>query len=494
MGASLRNGRVHLTADVRQRRVVVALEDRLTHVAYATGAYRHAVRLEGAGEWGLGLADPQIESQQDRIVVAGRIADFDAFRLVAVPYRRQCDGRLHDYSMKDVREGRFANSNWRNDPTVADQDVCDRGKLRSEGWSITDGLHGLLVIKYNPEHIEYSLAFPDGDELQFGGAGFALYREPRPATFLRPGESFTFGVTRYHAHDGGWPEAYRIFRDFMNAHGHGLTADYDPPVNWNELFDVGWYHSDREALFQHYTRDALLKEAAKAKGVGCELLYLDPGWEVCEGTTLWDTERLGDVQSFAEELRRNFGLALGLRTIGRVYRDEFPNGWYLRRKGQDGRYERPLLVPPVEAEPAPLRDDRGCRNLALLPGASVTASSVIPGYPDLHSVEHLCDGWYNNPASWISAKEPSWVEVDLGRVFTVDTVVLGSEHTSHYRDRAITRFNVEVSAEEPAEWRRVANYDGEPVRDTRAFRFQPLKARRIRVNILRTDAGDQARI
>jgi hypothetical protein len=258
---------------------------------------------------------------------------------------------------------------------------------------------------------------------------------------------------------------------------------------------VGWYHSNREALFQHYTREALLGEAAKARDVGCELLYLDPGWEACEGTTLWDRERLGEVQAFADELRERFGLGLGYRTIGRVYRDEFPNAWYIRRQGQQGPYERPLLTPAVRAEPAPLRDDRGCRNLALLAGASVTASSVIPGFPELHTIDHLRDGWYSNPASWISAQEPSWVELDLGATFTIDTVVFGSEHTPHYRDRAITAFNVDVTTDPTsANWTRVLAYEGEPVRSTRAFRFEPVAARRLRVSILRTDAGDQARI
>ena len=546
MGATLRSGRLELGVSAQPPFVVIALVDHEGAESYGGRPYCYALRPEGAQKSWWGLERARVQPGKREIVISGRLAGslvevrqvwtggghgacFEeritvtntgpqpiavaevSFglrqlmgalvdkRLVAIPYRRQCDGKLHDYGLDDLRAGRYGNSDWRNDASVADQEVCDQGKLRSEGWSLSDGQGGLVIIKYNPEHIEYGLAFPDGDEFQLGGAGLSLYREPRAVTLLEPGVPFTFGVTRYQVHDGGWPEAYRLFREFMDAHGHDLTPDYDPPVNWNELFDVGWYHSDRAALFQHYTREALLREAAKAKQVGCELLYLDPGWEVCEGTTLWDQGRLGSVQSLADELRQRFGLGLGYRTIGRVYRDEFANNWYLRREGQQGPYQQPALTPAAAAEPAPLRDERGCRNLALLPGASVSASSVIPGYPELHTIEHLCDGWYSNPASWISAREPSWVELDLGDEYVVDTIVLGSEHKPHYRDRAITAFTAEVTAAPPeaqtgAKWTQVLAYDGEPIHGTRAFRLAARRARRVRLNVRRTEAGDQARI
>lgn len=79
-------------------------------------------------------------------------SDTSALRLVAVPYRRQSDGKLHDYSVEDLMAGHFSNSDWANDPTVEDQQLVDRGKLRSEAWAWTDGQHGLLVAKYNHSH------------------------------------------------------------------------------------------------------------------------------------------------------------------------------------------------------------------------------------------------------------------------------------------------------------------------------------------------------
>lgn len=414
-------------------------------------------------------------------------------RLVAVPYRRQADGKLHDYGVADLLAGRFSNSDWRNDGSVAEQEVCDSGRLRSEAWALCRGGRGLLAAKYNDEQIECSMAAIEGDGqaalLRYAGAGLALYREPRGATELAPGASFAFGRTRLTAFDGDWPAAYERYRAFLRAQGHGYPDDYAPPLNWNELFDVGWYHSDPELLQRHYTREALRREADKAREIGCDLLYLDPGWEICEGTTLWDTARLGPVAEFAAELRERYGLRLGYRTIGRVYRDEFPNAWYLRRQGQTGPYERPSTSPAAEPEPAPLRRADGRRNLALLPGVVAAASSTIAGYESIHRVEHLADGWYNNPASWVSAGDPSWVQLDLGAVCTIGELAFGSEHTPHHRDRAVTAFTARAASEPEGPWTEILSYDGEPLGATRSFAIAPVAARLVRIEIARADGG-----
>jgi hypothetical protein len=270
------------------------------------------------------------------------------FHLVAVPYRIQPEwkrGRKHDYSMKEILKGHFQNSDRRDEEIVLGQRIVDQHKLRSEGWACTNERNGLLIIKYNNEMIEYSMIgrnrYKSQECLLFGGAGFALYKEPRLASTLEPGEEATFGLTRYHFFKGEWKMAYYLFRQFMDEKGHGLTEGYDPPVNWNELFDIGWYHSNREKLFKYYTLEGLYYEAQKAKELGCKLLYLDPGWEVCEGTTLWDEERLGKVEDLVKTLKEKYGLQLGYRTIGRVYRDEFPHEWYIQRSREKAAYSRP---------------------------------------------------------------------------------------------------------------------------------------------------------
>src|SRR5690606_4066817 len=127
---------------------------------------------------------------------------------------------------------------------------------------------------------------------------------------------------------------------------------------------------------------------------------------------------------------------------------------------------------PVTPEPAPLTREDGRRNVALLPGTTATVSSLIESETPFHKVEHLADGWYNNIASWISAGDPSWVEVDLGESHTINEIALGSEHTPTHNDRAITIFKVMVSESEKGadtEWKEAFSYNGEPIHKTRTF-------------------------
>lgn len=259
----------------------------------------------------------------------GFAADLDGrpnWRLCAIPFRVQLDGSRHDYSATDLIEGNFSNAVYR-DETRPEPPLTEDGRLRSEAWAWwADGL-GLLVAKYNPADVELSVAAPlrreDRTALRFGGVGTCLYGEPSKGHSLVPGQSFTFGTTHYLLVEGVIENAFVRYRELLDRHGHGVPVDYDPPVNWNELYDIGWYHSDPEKLKSHYTRDALLREAEKARACGCELLYLDPGWEVAEGTTLWDEDRLGTVESFAALLQREYGLGLGFRTILRCYRQHW---------------------------------------------------------------------------------------------------------------------------------------------------------------------------
>ncbi|HWQ90530.1 MAG TPA: discoidin domain-containing protein [Clostridia bacterium] len=412
-------------------------------------------------------------------------------RAVAVPFRRQSDGRLRDWSLEELAAGKGSNSDWQNDGAVPRLPIVDsaRGRLRSEGWILTDGQSGLLVAKYNQANIDFSMLEWRADAasgLVFGGAGPCLYGEPESMRVLLPGPTVSLGDTYYLGVNGDWPAGYTRFRELLAELGHGLTKDYQPPVNWNELFDVGWYHSDSSALARHYTREALLKEARKAAEVGAHLLYLDPGWEVCEGTSLWAEDRLGTVSSLVEALRTDYGLGLGFRTIGRVYRDEFPPDWYLQPSTNAVAYERPCLNRPPLPEPVADKNERGCRNLALLPEARASASSLLSGYA-IHQVAHLNDGWYGNSASWISAAEPSWVQVDLGAVYKIDQVLVGSEHTPHFKDRAATALRV-LLCSTPAgvpvtadQWRAVADYQGEPILGTTTFTFPAQDARLVRI-------------
>jgi len=148
-----------------------------------------------------------------------------------------------------------------------------------------------------------------------------------------------------------------------------------------------------------------------------------------------------------------------------------------------------------EPEPVPDVDERGATNVAFLQDTSPNASSCIPGYEDRHSIAFLNDGWYNNPRSWIAdGNPPAWAEINLGKVYTVDKVVFGSEHTAQWADRAISGFGVLVATEynadsEASTWKEVFQYEGDPVRDTTPITFDQVDAQWVRIDIRTSDNG-----
>lgn len=267
--------------------------------------------------------------------------DIENYRIIALPFRLQPDGTKHDYTLNDLYYGRYQCSVFYNPARLA-QEVVDQDRGRSEGWAWTDGENGLAVIKYNPNMIEYSMLdteYIDGDAyMSFGGASPALYNEPVEARHIEPSSEMVFGKTRYHFYEGLWRRGAYIFRELMGSLGHDFPDDYNPPLNWNVLYNVGWYNNDREALAENYTLEKLEAEAKMARDMGCEVLYLDPGWEVCEGSTKWDTERLGSPADFVNKMRDEYGLKVGFRTVGRSYCNDYQGMYRLRLDGNTGYY------------------------------------------------------------------------------------------------------------------------------------------------------------
>src|SRR5262249_40558598 len=132
--------------------------------------------------------------------------------------------------------------------------------------------------------------------------------------------SHTFGVTRLTAYDGGMLEGFYAFRQEMAERGHGCPPGFNPPVHWNELYDnkLYWQHGDlfgNPAMRKKYYQLADMKEeAAKAHAIGCQALYMDPGWDTSFASKIWDESRLGPCKRFVETLRRDYELKLSLHT------------------------------------------------------------------------------------------------------------------------------------------------------------------------------------
>jgi len=357
--------------------------------------------------------------------------DIENYRLIALPFRLQPDGRKHDYQLDDVYYGRYQCSEYVN-PTRIMREVVDRGRGRSEGWAWTDGENGLLVVKYNPEMIEYSMLETEGinDEvyLNFGGAAPSLYNEPFETGKLPAGRQISLGLTHYLFYEGLWRRGAYLFRDYMSGLGHGLPDNYDPPLTWNVTYNIGW-RLDSDALAEHFTPEALKDEAERARNIGCDMLYLGSGWEKCEGEARWDEDRLGAPEDFIRDIRSKYGLKLGLRVIGRSYCDGYP-GLYRRTFDGNTGYYAPYARRPFYE---PCMANEFCRHemlerISKIAGAGIDFMSFdafdwrgpcfdgrhghkVPTTPNVHSagvMELIARLREKRPEMLIEAHDPVW--------------------------------------------------------------------------------------
>ncbi len=259
--------------------------------------------------------------------------DVEDYRIVALPFRLTPDGTKYDYQLDDLYQGRYQTAQFFN-PARLVQEVVDKGRSRSEGWAWTDGENGLLIVKYNPTNIEYSMLDTerrDGETyLSFGGASPSLYNEPVEVRNLRANAEVGFGITKYHFYEGLWRRGAYIFREYMDSFGHSRPEDYSPILLWDSEYEIGRHGSDPDQLAANYSLEALESEARNAQEMGCEAIFLGPGWETSEGNTIWDSDRLGEVEQFVARMRDEYGLKVGFKAIGRSYSDDF-RGMYRRR-------------------------------------------------------------------------------------------------------------------------------------------------------------------
>ncbi len=273
--------------------------------------------------------------------VTGPLRDF---KFTAVPYRREPRGdrkQYADYTLAQVlTETRYSGlrPNVRGNPAGTRAGDCVTSRFHStmmvsqeypeyasEGWVLTDGRIGFLITKYSQKGMEWSLLdrVPlDGNHVGLRWGGFGIFEgDPEHGAWIAPGAEHSFGVTRVTAFNGGITEGFYTFRAEMESRGHACPKDFNPPVHWNELYDnklwwnVSFAEQDKpEARKKYYTLASMKKEAGKARDIGCEALYLDPGWDTNFASKIWDEQRLGKIEDFAKMLRDEYGLSLSLHT------------------------------------------------------------------------------------------------------------------------------------------------------------------------------------
>jgi hypothetical protein len=265
----------------------------------------------------------------------------DGYTFTAVPFRREPSGtrgQYADYSLTQIlHDKRVSNlrGNMRWETGFA-EGVHECGirvdpihpltfdVYGSEGWAFTNGKSGFLLTKYNPSAMEWSILDPlktsdTGLSLRWGGAGIYC-GDPEPACQLGPGESFHFGLTRLTAFTGDLTQGFYTFRDEMEARGHKVPKCFNAPLHWNELYDnkLWWLPNnqmnDPEKRREFYLLKDMEEAAVKAQAIGCEALYLDPGWDTCFASKIWDESRLGPIADFVALMKSKYGLKVSLHT------------------------------------------------------------------------------------------------------------------------------------------------------------------------------------
>jgi hypothetical protein len=262
----------------------------------------------------------------------------DEFTLMSIPTRRYFgygeDRRKESFSANDILLGAWV------------EKQAEMPGFCSEGWLWGNKQGGLLVCKYNPSQMEYSrfqrlpttLPGRGAEDVDIIFGGVSLYEgNPEIATILKTKESYSFGVTRYAVYDGGYKEGYYLYRNHLEEHGHKFRQDYNPPVHWNELYNLGWV-SEKNGFFvkgiefEVYTSEQLYEEAKIARDIGAECLYLDPGWNIALGSSIWNEERFGPLKEFSKNIHERYGLKLALHLMMNFEGEDEPDEFYLRSK------------------------------------------------------------------------------------------------------------------------------------------------------------------
>ena len=195
----------------------------------------------------------------------------------------------------------------------------------ADGWCYTAGERTLVLLKHAREHGELcGLAGENRDGRWLARMGGVTMVEvptregpafmPAGVVELGAGETIELGEVRYEQIDGDWRAGYDAFRDYFEGQGYVAPANFDPPVHWNQLYDMScwWTVKGYEDHRELYTLEALWEEARKAKEYHCESLYLDPGWDTGFASSQWDEGRLGPQKEFVAKLKRDYGLGLSL--------------------------------------------------------------------------------------------------------------------------------------------------------------------------------------
>ncbi|TDE09701.1 hypothetical protein [Jiangella asiatica] len=274
----------------------------------------------------------------------------DALMLVAAPFRRRrgqrVDAGVDGYAVQDLIPSGFSHA--------------PRPDRVAEAWLVQGPQSGTLVAKYSQQHIEFGVidaefvhaaAAARGSShlsnvpseasvsighlcLRFGGAA-QRHGAPGFDLVLGPDARLDFGETLIARYGGTWQEGYAAYKRMLRRRGHRLRPGYESSLQWNELYRLSWRVGTNAPL---PSLETVLAEAEIASRSGAETFYFDPGWDLYEGSTVWDEARLGPLSQFVQTLDQEYGLKLGLHVMMHTkgLEEEHPD---IYRRDREGKIE-----------------------------------------------------------------------------------------------------------------------------------------------------------
>jgi hypothetical protein len=292
---------------------------------------------------------------------ASWVDGLDANELVPIPFRRR-RGQTRDYLTDNYSAADLVPANWEGN---------NLPNRQSEAWSWHGRGIGFVFAKYSQAHIEFALVdgefytrvgedVPDGHVsladvgnvcLRFGGAGRTHGAPGEQIRLTETRSSYRFGISTIIPFKGGWEDGHRAYAALMRKRGHVTPKGFNPPVHWNELYELSWRGGTNAPLQE---LPELWAQAEVAHAFGAEAFYFDPVWDLFEGSSIWDTERLGPLTDFVARLKRDYQLELSLHLMMHTKSTAEDPRIYRRDKQGDiirwqGLYEGGYICPATDA-------------------------------------------------------------------------------------------------------------------------------------------------
>ena len=342
-----------------------------------------------------------------------------------------------------------------------------------------------------------TIADGKGTSLRFGGA-VMLQGEPAALTRIAPGQSVDLGTTRFETVEGGYPEAMYAYRKMLDEKGCRFPKDFNPPVHWEQLYDMPerlgrppapLHEGDCRARSGEGAR-LQLRGALSRSRLGHRLRQFPLGREVARPAKAVHRRNAVEVRAegvaahAAGHLDVAYDAELGASAPCRPIRRK-PGGFR-----PSANAASPTRFPPCATAGATWPC---CRRPKPTPRRCMTTENGRSIKRRISTTAGTATTRVGSPTNL-----PAWAEIDLGAEYEIAEVRLGNDHLGQFTDRgatelkilAATKYNADSQAADWRDGRRIPRRAA--VCRRRSSRFPATTARWVRVDILKTAAGRRA--